>query len=79
MTDAEADRARDRLDHDVALAWHTAAFSRVKRLRPLSSVLGLRHRAPLPEPTQAERVQIVAAADRFAAELRARREQGGGG
>lgn len=82
MTPAECHRYIDgvrqiRLDDaDMALsaAWHTAAFSRVKRLRPFATYRRSGAPAdPAPPPSRERRRQVKSVADRWLEKL-----QGGG-
>ncbi len=59
------------MERDLVAAWHTAAFGRAKKLKPLSDYLSRfrRRRTPPPELTGEERQRIVDAAREWAEEL----------
>lgn len=80
MTPAETARVIDHVQQArddewqllIAQAWHTAAFGRVKKLRPLRHYLQRSRAAaagPPPDPTVEEQRVVAAAADMWLAQL----------
>lgn len=63
MLRAQGEAAQRRHDEHIALAWHTARLTRVKRMPNLATLLRPKTEAPSIEQARADHAALLAAAE----------------